>query len=135
MESVSDNFILITYFSGILLHKSQNKVSWNWLASIKFGPGSGVRKCTRELFWLKRGQMTRFLFLLPRDGFPLFGNSSYFSTRVGFHLLLLHDETSFLEKFLEVMGEGDIAGKHELSVRQTKELFTYRKVWQFDQND
>lgn len=79
--------------------------------------------------------MARFLFLLPRDGFPSFGNSSYFSTRVGFHMLLLHDETSSLEKFLEVMGEGDIAGKHELSVRQTKELFDYRKVCQFDQND
>ncbi|XP_015776146.1 PREDICTED: ephrin type-A receptor 4-like isoform X2 [Acropora digitifera] len=26
---------------GILLHKSQNMVSWNWLTSIKFGPGSG----------------------------------------------------------------------------------------------
>ena len=44
-------------------------------------------------------------------------------------------ETSFLEKFLEVVREGDIAGKHELSVRQTEELFTYRKVCQFDQND
>ena len=33
------------------------------------------------------------------------------------------------------MGEGDISGKHELSVRQTKELFDYRKVCQFDQND
>ena len=56
--------------------------------------------------------MARFLFLLPRDGFPSFRNSSYFSTRVGFHMLLLHDETSSLEKFLEVMGEGDISGKH-----------------------
>jgi len=27
-------------------------------------------------------------------------------------MLLLHDETSSLEKFLEVMGEGDISGKH-----------------------
>ena len=66
--------------------------------------------------------MARFLFLLHRDGFPSFGNSSYFLTHVGSHLLLLQDETSSLERFIEVVGEAYIVGKHELSVRQTRVL-------------
>lgn len=74
--------------------------------------------------------MAHFLFLLPSEGFPSFGNSSYFSTRAGSHMLLLHDEASSLERSIEVVGETDIVGKHELSVRQIRV-----ESCQFGQND